>query len=91
MRIESGVERGQAITLIVDGEPVRAFAGETIATAMLASGAAAFRRDTQGKPRGLYCNMGTCSECLVTVIASGRRVRACLAEAEDGLEIATHG
>lgn len=91
MRIEKGVERGEAITLIVDGAPVGAFAGETIAAAMLASGDSAFRRDMRGEPRGLYCNMGTCSECLVTLVASGRRGRACLIEAVDGLEVATHG
>lgn len=91
MRIEKGVERGKAITLIVDGASVRAFAGETVATAMLASGKDAFRRDTAGQPRGLYCNMGTCSECLVTLVSSGRRARACLIEATDGLEVTTRG
>lgn len=90
MRIDTGVKRGEAITLIVDGNRVRGFAGETVAATMLSAGEIAFRRDTMGKPRGLYCNMGTCSECLVTLVASGRRVRACLTEAVDGLEVATH-
>lgn len=91
MRIQSNVERGAPIGLIIDGARVPAFAGETVATAMLAAGERAFRRDGRGDPRGLYCNMGTCSECLVTLVASGRRMRACLIEARDGLEIATHG
>lgn len=91
MRIDQNVQRGEAIGLIVDGVRVAAFAGETVATAMLAAGEQAFRRDSRGTSRGLYCNMGTCSECLVTLVASGRRVRACLIEAADGLEIATHG
>nr|WP_218821400.1 (2Fe-2S)-binding protein [Sphingomonas laterariae] len=91
MRIEADVTRGNAITIIVDGEALPAFAGETVATAMLAAGRQVFRADTGGKPRGLYCNMGTCSECLVTIVASGRRVRACLTEAVDGMEIATRG
>ncbi|MGH6782380.1 MAG: (2Fe-2S)-binding protein [Sphingomonadaceae bacterium] len=91
MRIQTDVERGPAITIRVDGEAVAAFAGETIATAMLAAGRSGFRVDGKGQPRGLYCNMGTCSECLVTLNASGRRVRACLTEARDGMEIATRG
>ncbi|WP_380874141.1 hypothetical protein ACFB49_46020 [Sphingomonas sp. DBB INV C78] len=91
MRVEANVERGTAVTIIVDGAAVPAFAGETVATAMLASERLDFRADTAGQPRGLYCNMGTCSECLVTLVASGRRVRACLTEVQDGLEVATRG
>jgi hypothetical protein len=79
------------VTLIVDGEPLVAAAGETIAAAMLAGGRIAFRRDTQGRPRGLFCNMGSCGECTVTLARSGRRVRACLVEATDGLELTTLG
>jgi sarcosine oxidase subunit alpha len=81
----------QPITLIVDGEALVCAAGETIATAMLADERSSFRRDTQGRPRGLFCNMGSCGECTVTLVSDGRRVRACLTEAADGLEIATLG
>lgn len=83
----TGVERGTAIRLTVDGAPVSAFAGETVAAAMLAAGHARF----QSGGRGLFCNMGTCCECLVTLVASGRRVRACLTEVTDGIEIVTDG
>ncbi|OWK33620.1 (2Fe-2S)-binding protein [Sphingomonas dokdonensis] len=81
----------QPLTLIVDGQPIACTPGETIAAAMLASGQTAFRRDTQGRPRGLYCNMGSCGECTVILTANGRRVRACLTEAADGLEVTTLG
>jgi sarcosine oxidase subunit alpha len=48
MRIEDHpilgkVERGRKITLKVDGEPVMAFEGETIAAALIASGQRVFR------------------------------------------------
>ncbi len=90
-RITQGVERGAPISIIVDGVPVACFAGETLATAMLAAGQSAFRSDLNGQPRGLLCNMGSCYECQVTVVATGHRVRACLTPAQDGMEIATHG
>ncbi|WP_448663942.1 2Fe-2S iron-sulfur cluster-binding protein [Sphingomonas sp. CJ20] len=90
-RIEPRVTRGNPITLIVDGERIACFAGEAVAAAMLAAGHMAFRRDSQGQPRGMFCNMGTCCECMVTLVANGRRVRACLVEAQDGLEVSTHG
>lgn len=90
MRI-AGTERGEPFAILVDGEEMTAFAGETIATAMLAAGRAAMRRDRSGAPRGLFCNMGTCSECLVTVRADSgvRRVRACLTPAVSGLRVET--
>jgi D-hydroxyproline dehydrogenase subunit gamma len=79
------------LTLIVDGERLPCAPGETIAAAMLANGRTAFRRDTQGRLRGLFCNMGSCGECTVTLAPNGRRVRACLTEATDGLEVTTLG
>ncbi len=94
MRIETGVTRDQTVSLSIDGEAVQAFAGETIATALLASDRLIFRRDTHDKPRGLFCNMGTCSECFVTVRIGGsapRRLRACLTSVCDHMQVATGG
>jgi len=91
-RIERGVERHAALTLMVDGVPVAAFMGETIATALIAAGRIALRRDGRGMPRGLFCNMGTCSECFVQVTAAGRaprRLRACLTPVAEGMEVET--
>lgn len=88
-RITTGVGRSAAFTISVDGAVLKAFPGETLAAAMLAAGVVRFRDDTAGAPRGLWCNMGSCGECMVVV--GGRRVRACLAEATPGLVVATHG
>ena len=90
MRIQHDVARGEAITIRVDGQDIAAFAGETVATAMLQH-ATAFRQDSRGKARGMFCNMGSCSECLVTMLPSNRRVRACITPATHGMEIDTHG
>ena len=90
-RIET-VTRGRGISITVDGVPIPAFEGETIATALLATGRAAFRHDLTGDARGLFCNMGTCSECFVRVSGIGptpRRLRACLTPVADGLTIET--
>ncbi|MBB5686864.1 (2Fe-2S)-binding protein [Sphingobium boeckii] len=91
MRIEQDVTRGAAIEISVDGIALAAFDGETIATAMLSQGMAMFRRDARGRPRGLFCNMGTCGECMVTLTAENRRVRACVTDAQNGMDIATDG
>ena len=77
-RIESGITRGKEIEIFVNGQPVRAFEGETIGAALTAAGMREFRKTEQLQdPRGLYCCMGTCHGCLVTV--NGRpSVRACV-------------
>ncbi len=91
-RILSGVDRGTTLHIQVDGITIAGFEGETVAATMLAGEHSGFRRDGRGRPRGLLCNMGTCSECFVTLLAEDgarRRVRACLTPATHGLRITT--
>ena len=92
MRIDDGVTRGPAFDILIDGTPRRAFPGETVAAVMLANGTAALRSDTGGRPRGLFCNMGTCCECMVTIDTGAvrRRMRGCLIDAIPGLKVSTH-
>lgn len=92
MRIETDVVRGPALTFTVDGQPVAAFGGETVAAAMTAAGIVTMRRDRDGRPHGLFCNMGTCCECLVSATMPGQPMlvrRACLLPAEEGMAIVT--
>jgi sarcosine oxidase subunit alpha len=90
--IGPNVHRGDAVTLEVDGQVVAAFAGETIAAAMIATRGPVFRHDTRGQARGLYCNMGTCSECFVRItLPDGKtlRTRACLMPVASGMQVFT--
>jgi len=91
LRKTDGVSRGEPFAFSVDGDAIQAYPGETIAAAMLAAEATGFRRDRAGRARGLFCNMGVCSECLVHVRDGGvsRRVRACLVPAEPGMTVET--
>ncbi len=82
------VERGQAIRITVDGLPVEAYEGETIAGALLASGRRAWRQTRHGKPRGLYCGIGLCFDCLVMVNGTAN-VRACLTPVAAGMVVET--
>lgn len=81
--------RGEPIVFIVDGEPVSAFAGQTVAAALLAAGQRAFRITPQAHaPRGVFCGMGVCFDCLVTVDGKSN-VRACITPVEAGMRIET--
>jgi len=84
------IERGQAITITVDGHPVPAYAGETIAGALLASGRRAWRHTRYGQPRGLFCGIGLCYDCLVTVNGTPK-VRACQTPVAAGMVVDTQG
>lgn len=87
-RIEHGVTRPAPVAIEVDGERVDAYPGESLATALLASGVRAFRRTRTGAPRGPVCNMGVCFECAVTVDGEPG-VRACATPVRAGLRVET--
>lgn len=71
------------VEILFNGQPLRALQGETLSAALHAHGIQAFRSTRSNQPRGLYCGMGACFDCLVTV--DGRQgVRACLEKVHDG-------
>ncbi|HEY7609130.1 MAG TPA: (2Fe-2S)-binding protein [Alphaproteobacteria bacterium] len=77
------------LTVTVDGEPVAARAGDTVAAALLAAGKLRFR-DTPvtGAARGPYCMMGVCFDCLVAIDGVGNR-QACMVPVANGMAIET--
>jgi len=83
------LEGRRPLTVRVNGEPILAFAGETVATVLLAAGRRAFRHTEQTHaPRSLFCGMGICFECLVTVDGQPN-VRACVTSISNGMVIET--
>lgn len=75
--------------ITVDGTPIQARAGQTLAAVLLAHRHRAWRSTRQaGQPRGLFCGIGICYDCLATV-NDVPNVRACLAEAQPGDEVRT--
>ena len=85
-RIEAGVTRGARIRFAFEGRPIEAFAGESVAAALLAAGVRHLRDAPAGAaPRGAFCLIGVCQECLVEI--DGQRVEACRASARDGLAV----
>jgi sarcosine oxidase subunit alpha len=67
-RIYQGVERGQPFEIELDGEKIIAYEGETIGAALLAAGRRTLRYSNKlEQPRGLYCGIGLCQECRMTI------------------------
>jgi len=75
--------------IAVDGKWIPAREGEPILAALLAAGITVVRTtERYGAPRGLFCGIGHCSDCLVTV--DGRRnVPACGTPVRDGMCVET--
>ncbi len=86
LRHPSVATAGRTIRIHYDGQPVAALEGETVAAALTAAGHVALRHTRSGERRGLYCGMGACQDCLVTIDGRASQ-RACLAKAEDGQDI----
>ena len=83
---DDNITFGDPVTLTVDGERIEARRGQTIAGALLASGRRIFRRTrNEGRPRGVYCGMGVCFDCIVNV--DGQTERACMRKVEDGMQV----
>ena len=82
-------ESGTTLSFTVDGQPIRARTGDTVAAAMLAAGIDHCRTTpVSGAPRAPYCLMGVCFDCLVTIDGVGSR-QACLVPVREGMAIET--
>jgi predicted molibdopterin-dependent oxidoreductase YjgC len=82
---------GEAIAFTIDGQNAQAFAGDTVAAALLVAGIDHCRTTPiSGARRAPYCMMGVCFECLVTIDGVGNR-QACLIPVRAGMRVETQG
>lgn len=86
------LEAGSALPFTFDGEPLEAAPGETISVALYAAGRQVLRTTARlGEPRGIFCNMGVCFDCLVEVDGQPN-LRACQTPVRAGMQVRTqHG
>ncbi len=86
-RFVAGVARGKTIAVKINGVNIKAHEGESIGAVLTASGVRKIRNAPhRHDPRGLYCGMGVCHGCLVTVDEQPN-IRACVTPVESGMEI----
>lgn len=75
--------------LIIDGEPLPFIEGQTVAAALVAAGRLSWRTSRVGRrPRGVFCGIGVCFDCLVTIDGAGGQ-RACLVPARADMKVTT--
>jgi predicted molibdopterin-dependent oxidoreductase YjgC len=85
MQTEAAVSK---FAIEVDGRLISAEAGQTVAAALIGAGIVVFRHTPAGAPRGLFCGMGVCFDCLVTVDGLAEQ-RACMTPVQRGMRVQT--
>jgi hypothetical protein len=71
----------------LDDEELSVQDGQTVAAVLLAAGRRAFRTTARGnQPRGYFCGMGVCFDCLMQ-IDDRPNVRACQTLVRDGMRV----
>ena len=77
------------LTILFNGTPVPASPGESAAAALLAAGIQATRQTpVSNTPRGPFCMMGACFDCLATVDGISN-TQLCLTPTRNGMTIET--
>lgn len=80
---------GRKVIFTFDGKVMEGFEGETIAAALHAAGVRTMRESGQlHRPRGLFCNIGNCSSCLM-VVNGEPNVRVCVERLQEGMIVET--
>ena len=74
--------------ITVDGAPLEAESGMSVAAALMNSGIP-IRVSVTGEPRSAVCGMGICQECRVTIDGRAHQ-RSCLTAVRDGMVITRH-
>lgn len=69
-----------------ENQMISAEPGDSIAAALAAMGEVELGKTRIGRVRGVFCGMGTCQECLVTVDGV-RSARACMTEVTNGMVV----
>jgi len=97
MRITShpilgGMETPREVSFTFDGKAMSGFEGEPVAAALKAAGVAVHRyTKKQHRPRGVFCAIGRCTDC-VMIINGYPNVRACVTPLAAGMTVKTqHG
>lgn len=81
-----GLERGAPVSIVIDGAPAEAFEGETVAAAVMADRGLELRQTDHHDPRGYFCGMGVCFDC-VMVVDGVPNTRTCVTWVREGMTV----
>ena len=79
-------EARDPVHISYEGRTLECFAGDSVSAALIDAGEYVCREAADGTPRGVFCGMGVCQECLV-VIDGRPGERACMTPVRDGMMV----
>ncbi|MDO4501718.1 MAG: (2Fe-2S)-binding protein [Coriobacteriia bacterium] len=82
-------QKGREVSFVFDGQQITGCEGESIAAALHAAGVMTHRYTArQHKPRGIFCAIGRCTDC-VMIVNGQPNVRTCITPLEQGMVVQT--
>ena len=82
-------QKGEKIRFYLDGKEMYGYEGDTIAAALMAAGVTTHRHTRKkGTPRGIFCAIGRCTDC-VMVVDGQINVRTCITPLKEGMQVQT--
>lgn len=93
MRIEKhpilgDITKGKKVGFLMDDKHLEGYEGEPISVALKAAGLMVHRHTKKGSPRGVFCAIGRCTDC-VMVVNGKPNVRTCVTPLESGMVVQT--
>ena len=82
-------QKGEKIRFYLDGKEMYGYEGDTISAALMAAGVTTHRHTRKkGTPRGIFCAIGRCTDC-VMVVDGQINVRTCITPLKEGMQVQT--
>ncbi|MFA6858001.1 MAG: (2Fe-2S)-binding protein [Treponema sp.] len=82
-------QKGRLVSFTLDGKAMEGYEGEPIAAALKAAGIMIHRYTAkQHKPRGIFCAIGRCTDC-VMIVDGKPNIRTCVTPLKEGMEVRT--
>lgn len=82
-------EKGPQVVFYYNGQEMTGYAGEPVAAALMAAGVTVHRHTAKrNQPRGVYCAIGRCTDC-VMVVDGEPNVRTCITPLREGMKVET--
>ncbi|MDI6839798.1 MAG: (2Fe-2S)-binding protein [bacterium] len=80
-------KRGKKVKFYFEAKELEAYEGETVASALIASGVKIFRYSKHYKrPLGFFCAIGKCSSCLMEINGVPNQM-TCMRLVEEGMKV----
>ncbi len=87
--ILGALDASNTVTIFFDGRPITALKDEPISAALVNAGIVSFRKtDRNGEPRGIFCAIGRCTDCMM-IVDGVPNTRTCVTAVREGMHVRT--